>query len=227
MKSVDLMALLSRLAKATKNQPTADDIDILSECIIDNRLTDDEIRMGYQASRDASEPWWPKPGEFLSRARPSTSKPATATLHRTEAELIFQSILDNPQLYGPYNPHTGRVYQRRMVEGRHGKAAGIAFAAIATRLPHMNREDPASVTFTRKEFVDAYDAARMEYPAPPPIPPSRQLPARPAPKLEPFRVEPGAYIPTPTPEKVKTELDFDARKAELLRQAEELKAEAK
>ena len=70
MSTEELTTLLVRLSKATKNQPTADDIDLILECVIDNQLTDDEIKRGYRVSRDQPEPWWPKPGEFLDRARP-------------------------------------------------------------------------------------------------------------------------------------------------------------
>lgn len=177
MRPEDLTLLLSRLAKATKNQPTTDDIDLMCECILDNRLTDEEIERGYVASRDASEPWWPKPGVFLSRARP----PASVAVVQTEANRLFDLIRDNPgQAYGRHSPEVGTIRDRRLIERAHGPAAGLAFVAAggASAFGGMSEK---SEPWVRKAFSEAYEAARADHGAPLTLDPARLLTSRPAP----------------------------------------------
>lgn len=172
MNPSDLTALLTRLSKATKNQPTADDIDMIVECVVDNRLTDDEIKRGYRVSRDQPDPWWPKPGEFLARARP----PANMAAIGSEAETILQLILDHPLRYGSYNPETGTIYDRRKIAAHHGRAAGEAFGSIQGRIRTM--ENLADEKWLRVEFCKAYEAARADYGPPATLtPPERQIKA--------------------------------------------------
>lgn len=158
MNHAEIMEKLKRLSKATKNQPSADDLDLMAECIADNRLTEDEINRGYAATRDSPEPWWPKPGEFLARARPAGLSKITG-----EAETIFQNLIDHPDRYGKYNPNVGIILERRLVEARHGEAAGRAFAAVSSRFRGLLQE---SVPFVRKDFLEAYDDARRDLGAP-------------------------------------------------------------
>lgn len=160
MKADTLNGLIEKLKAACAKEPTAAQIDVLKESIIDNRLTDEEILRGYKASRDAEDPWWPKPGEFLTRARPPVSEPVIAG----EAETIFQLILDHPLKYGTYNPETGTIWDRRKIEAAHGRAAGEAFGAVQGRFRTM--ETLADEKWVRKAFSDAYATARGDHGAP-------------------------------------------------------------
>lgn len=171
--------LLDRLSLVTANKPTPEQIGVAIESILDNALSDSEVKRGYVTIRDSVKPFWPTPGEFLAAARPAQSAEAVKAQHLGEAERIFVALMDSPQRYGRYNPHTGIVIDRRIVEERHGRAAGIAFAAVQTRFATLNREEPTTVAWTRKEFVDAFTAARSEHEAPMlPETPRRLLPER-------------------------------------------------
>lgn len=68
MTYLELVRILERLAMATRNKPTAGQIEVMIECITDNRLTDDQIMRAYRTTRDLPDPFWPMPGEFLARA---------------------------------------------------------------------------------------------------------------------------------------------------------------
>lgn len=173
MKRADLIiAKLKRLSKATRNTPTADDFDLMIEMILDNKLTDAEIDRAYAHFRDAPEPWWPKPGEFLAAARPIASKAVVGD----EGNTLFDLIKDNTgQVYGPYTPE-GTFRDRRLIEQHHGIAAGIAFAA-AGGSPAFGSMTERSEPFIRKAFCAAYADARRDHGAPLTLDPSRILPA--------------------------------------------------
>lgn len=232
MKAETLNGLFEKLKAACAKEPTAAQIDVLKESIIDNRLTDEEIHRGYKASRDAEDPWWPKPGEFLARARPPASAPVVAG----EAETIFQLILDHPLRYGTYSPEVGTVWDRRKIEAVHGRAAGEAFGAVQGRFRTM--ESLADEKWVRKAFSDAYADSRNDHGAPLALtPPERRITAQ-EPKLVAGKEESiaeeiqrryadtirlrtaGHYVQETAP------VGFDARKAELLRQAEALREPA-
>lgn len=169
MKAENLMMLLRRLAASSAKEPTPEAIDALVESITFNKLTHAEIMRGYHGSRDGS-PWFPKPSEFLARARPPADKAEVGG----EAEAIFQSLIERPTLYGSRG-HDGTVYERRRVETLHGPAAGIAFAAVASRFQGLLLE---SVPFVRREFVAAYESARADHGPPLTLDPARLLPCR-------------------------------------------------
>ena len=225
----DLDKLLDKLALCVANRPAAERLALLQESILDNRLTDEEIRRGYLSVRDSPKPFWPSPGEFLAVARPRV---APSTVHLGEGEAIWAAILDHPERYGPYSPHVGRVYERHLVEKLHGAAAGIAFAAVASRFRGGFDEDGKALQWARKDFLTSYEAARAEHPAPTLTPVERQLPAAPEGRTEaelalPGQVDggeqekrfremvSGGFRAAPAP-------DFETRKAELSRQAQEL-----
>jgi len=175
MNQAKLDELFARLKAACAKEPTQAQIDVLKESILDNRLSDEEILRGYRASRDAEDPWWPKPGEFLVRARP----PASAPMIAGEAETLFQLILDHPLKYGTYSPEVGTVWERRKIEAAHGRAAGEAFGAVQGRFRTM--ETLADEKWVRKAFCDAYADARSDYGAPLSLtaPANRMLPPGP------------------------------------------------
>lgn len=226
MKAETLNGLFEKLKAACAKEPAKAMIDVLKESIIDNRLTDEEIHRGYKASRDAADPWWPKPGEFLARARPPASAPVIAG----EAETIFQLILDHPLKYGTYNPETGTIWDRRKIEAAHGRAAGEAFGAVQGRFRTM--ETLADEKWVRKAFCDAYAEARSDHGAPLALtPPSRQLTEQKATgALTGATAEDDAAAEAHKrfremihgPETLKAPVDWEARKAALLVQAREL-----
>lgn len=227
MKAETLNGLLEKLKAACAKEPTAAQIDVLKESIVDNRLTDEEILRGYKASRDAEDPWWPKPGEFLARARPPASAPVIAG----EAETIFQLILDHPLKYGAYNPETGTIWDRRKIEAAHGRGAGEAFGTVQGRFRTM--ETLADEKWVRKAFCDAYSEARADHGAPLALtPPSRQRPAKEERKAltgtaepAPLAAEDAVYqellhrVEPPPP---MTAESFESKKAALMAQAKEL-----
>ena len=93
MNAQDLDKLLDKLALCVANPPGAERMAVLQESILDNRLTDEEIKRGYLGSRDSPKPFWPSPGEFLALARPRVEK---STLLIGEGEAIWAAILDHP-----------------------------------------------------------------------------------------------------------------------------------
>lgn len=227
MNQAKIDELFARLKAACAKEPTQAQIDVLKESILDNRLSDEEILRGYRASRDAEDPWWPKPGEFLVRARP----PASAPVIFGEAETIFQLILDHPLKYGTYNPESGTVWDRRKIEAAHGRAAGEAFGSVQGRFRTM--ETLADEKWVRKAFCDAYAEARSDHGAPLALtPPSNRLKAPEPTKAITGQAEDGDLIeilkerfrealhgpgiPAHLP------LDFEARKSFLMEQAEDL-----
>jgi len=172
MKPDQFKAIMEKLKAACAKEPSPAQYDVLVESIADNRLTDEEILRGYRSSRDAEDPWWPKPGEFLVRARPPVSAPVVIG----EAETIFQLILDHPLKYGNYNPETGTIWDRRKIEAAHGRAAGEAFGAVQGRFRTM--ETLADEKWVRKAFCDAYVTSRDDHGAPLALtPPSNRLSA--------------------------------------------------
>ena len=230
MKAETLNGLLEKLKAACAKEPTAAQIDVLKESIIDNRLSDEEILRGYKASRDAEDPWWPKPGEFLARSRPPVSAPVIAW----EAETIFQLILDHPSAYGTYSPENGMILDRRKVEAAHGRAAGEAFGSVQGRFRTM--ETLADEKWVRKGFCDAYVESRADHGAPLALtPPERRLFA-PAPakaligtaEPAPLAAEDAVFqevLKRVEPPPPMSQQDFESRRAELLRQAHELAKE--
>lgn len=96
MKAETLNALIEKLKAACAKEPTAAQVDVLKESIVDNRLTDEEIFRGYRLSRDAESPWWPKPGEFLSRAR--RVREVGSLEHRRE---LIENLLDTLEPHSP------------------------------------------------------------------------------------------------------------------------------
>lgn len=172
MNAPDLDKLLDKLALCVVNRPEPVRLSLLQESILDNRLTDEEIKRGYLGIRDSPKPFWPSPGEFLAKARP----PANVAAIGTEAETILQLILDHPLKYGSYNPETGTVYERRKIEAQHGRAASEAFGAVQGRIRTM--ETLADEKWVRVEFCRAYEAARADHGAPLTLtPPSNRLKA--------------------------------------------------
>lgn len=158
MKQEDLLKLMDKLGDCVANKPSPEKISVLMESILDNRLTDEEIRRGYVEVRDSPSPFWPSPGEFKAKARPVASSTISG-----EAETIFQHLIDHPTKYGKYNPNAGVIIERKLVEKHHGVAAGIAFAAVASRFRGLLEE---SVPFVRKDFQTAYEDARRVHGAP-------------------------------------------------------------
>ena len=224
MKPDQFKAIIDKLKAACAKEPTPAQYDVLIESIADNRLTDEEIMRGYRASRDAAEPWWPKPGEFLARARPPVSAPVIAG----EAETLFRLILDHPLKYGTYNPETGTVWDRRKIEAAHGRAAGEAFGSVQGRFRTM--ETLADEKWVRKAFCDAYAESRIDHGAPSTLtPPERCLTAQ-----EPRAALPGATAETEAQKRFNEILNgsvgtsflpenFEERKAILLKQAEAMR----
>lgn len=228
MNAQDLDKLLDKLALCVANPPGAERMAVLQESILDNRLTDEEIKRGYLGVRDSPKPFWPSPGEFLALARPKVD---AVTVFRSEGEQIFAGLIDCPERYGPYSPHVGRIYQREIIERHHGAAAAIAFGAVASRF-RGGGPDEESLPWVRKEFLTAYEDARAEHPAPTLIPPARQLPASPEGRTEAELAISGASEPSADEKRFREMVsggfrtapapDFETRKAELEKQAKEL-----
>lgn len=146
--------------------------ELILECCIVEKLTAAELERGYRTRVRKKDCYRPRYGEWLEDCRPSAS---VATVSG-EAETIFQSLIDQPSLYGKYNPNGPRVYERRRVAATHGAAAGIAFAAVASRFRNLEEE---SVPYVRRDFVTAYEDARKDQPAPLTLDPARLLPSPP------------------------------------------------
>jgi hypothetical protein len=167
-----LSRVLDQLGDCVANKPTPGRMAVLLESIIDNRLTDDEVRRGYIAVRDSVKPWWPSPGEFLALARP----PVSSVVVDSEANRLFDLIRDNPgQAYGRHSGE-GTFLNRRLIEAAHGRAAGLAFVAAGGSSVFTTMND-RSEPFVRKAFVKAYETARADFGAPLTLDPARLLPA--------------------------------------------------
>jgi hypothetical protein len=226
VKADEILKIIERMAAAVAKKPEPVQMAVMVEAIVDHRLSDAEIKKGYVAVRDSPSPWWPTPGEFLAKARP---RPAAALI-TGEGDTIFQMLIDNATSYGEYNPHCGTIYDRRRVEDAHGPAAGIAFAAVASRFRRMSVDD---APFVRKEFIAAFEDARSTHGAPILTPPSHRLTSRQEPRpaisgevaqgpksqLEEFRTRVLGIGSSPAPA---TRVDVEARKADLARQARDL-----
>lgn len=235
MKPEALKELLSNLAASVK-PPTGEQIAVLLESIAFNRLTDPEILRAYHASRDESQ-YFPRPSEFLARARP----PVSSAVVDSEANRLFDVIRDNRGMaYGRYSPEIGVIRERKRIEDAHGRAAGLAFVAAGGASAFGGMTDK-SEPWVRKAFAEAYEAARADHGAPLTLDPARLLTSGPVavpllsgdaePKgegehLRRFRElirgfrEPGG----PRPDAAR--IDPAARVAELRRQAEELRGGA-
>jgi hypothetical protein len=171
-----LLKLLDLMGDCVANKPTPGRVAVLLESVLDNRLTDDEVRRGYIAVRDSIKPWWPSPGEFLALARP----PASSVVVDSEANRLFDLIRDNPgQAYGRHSPEVGTIRDRRLIERAHGPAAGLAFVAAGGAAAFAGMTE-RSETWIRKEFSKAYEGARLDHGAPLTLDPARLIPARPA-----------------------------------------------
>jgi hypothetical protein len=224
-----LSKLLDRLGDCVANKPTPERMLPLLESIMDNGLTDDEVRRGYVAVRDSKKPWWPTAGEFLALAKP----PASAAVVDSEANRLFDIIRDNPgQAFGRHSPEVGTIRNRRLIERALGQAAGLAFVAAggASAFAGMTeKQEP----WVRKEFTKAYEVARLDHGAPLTLDPARLLPAPPATPLL-----TGAAQPREMGEHERAfrdlmqslrepsgtrRVDLGARLAELRRQAEQLR----
>jgi len=140
-----------------------------------------------------------------------------------EAETIFQRLIDAPTVYGTYNPNAGVIYSRAKVEAIHGRSAGEAFAAVASRFRGLELE---AVPFVRREFCMAYESARASHGAATITPPDHMLPSSPGPNkaLQAAESSINAHhlhfetIIRPVAKAV----DFNDRLEELRRQAKEL-----
>jgi hypothetical protein len=169
--------LLTRMSASCAKEPTALQRSVLMESMIDNSLTPAEIKRGYIAVRDAAKPWWPTPGEFLALARP----PVSSAVVESEASRLFDLIRENTGMrFGKYNPESGVIRERRLIEDVLGRAAGLAFVAAGGSQAFASMTEK-SEPWVRKAFSEAYEDARADYGAPVTLDPARLLPAAPAP----------------------------------------------
>lgn len=173
MKDDDLQELWDNLIASSAKEPSPEAVRVLTESVLENALTDEEILTGYARCRD-EENWFPTPKTFLEKAR----KPVAAVEISTEAVTIFDLIVDNPrQAYGRYEPEVGTVRERRLIEAAHGRAAGIAFVAAGGAQAFSEMTEKGR-PFVRNRFVDAYKEARVDYGAPLSLtPPTHRLEA--------------------------------------------------